>query len=45
VQAIQTRDYPLVQGCVLMIATSYVLINFVTDLLYKLIDPRVSYGD
>ena len=45
VQAIQTRDYPLVQGCVLVIATSYVLINFVTDLLYKLVDPRVRYGD
>ena len=45
VQAIQTRDYPLVQGCILVIATSYVLINFTTDLLYKLIDPRVSYGD
>lgn len=44
VQAIQTRDYPLVQGCVLVIATSYVLINFVTDLLYKLVDPRVTYG-
>jgi peptide/nickel transport system permease protein len=45
VQAIQTRDYPLVQGCVLVIAVSYVLINFLTDLLYKLVDPRVSYGD
>ena len=45
VQAIQTRDYPLVQGCVLVIAISYVVINFATDLLYKLIDPRVSYGD
>jgi peptide/nickel transport system permease protein len=45
VQAIQTRDYPVVQGCVLLIATSYVLINFFTDLLYKLIDPRVRYGE
>lgn len=45
IQAIQTRDYPLVQGCVLVIATAYVLINFATDLLYKLVDPRVSYGD
>jgi peptide/nickel transport system permease protein len=45
VQAIQTRDYPLVQGCVLVIATSYVLINFLTDLLYKWVDPRVTYGD
>jgi len=45
VQAIQTRDYPLVQGCVLVIATSYVLLNFITDLVYKWVDPRVSYGD
>lgn len=45
VQAIQTRDYPLVQGCVLVIAVSYVLVNFATDLLYKLIDPRVTYGE
>jgi len=45
VQAIQTRDYPLVQGCVLVIAVSYVLVNFFTDILYKLVDPRVSYGE
>ena len=43
VQAIQTRDYPLVQGCVLVIAVFYLLVNFLTDILYKLIDPRVSY--
>jgi peptide/nickel transport system permease protein len=43
VQAIQTRDYPLVQGCVLVIAISYVLVNFFTDLLYRLVDPRISY--
>lgn len=45
IQAIQTRDYPLVQGCVLVIALAYVLVNFFTDIVYKLIDPRVSYGD
>lgn len=43
IQAIQTRDYPLVQGCVLVIAVSYILVNFATDLVYKLVDPRVSY--
>ncbi len=32
VQAIQTRDYPLVQGCVLVIAVSYILVNFITDI-------------
>jgi peptide/nickel transport system permease protein len=44
VQAIQTRDYPLVQGCVLVIATAYVLVNFITDLFYSLVDPRIAHG-
>ena len=39
--AIQTRDYPLVQGCVLVIALTYVIINLCTDLLYGVIDPRL----
>mgnify|MGYP005831014905 FL=1 len=43
VQAIQTRDYPLVQGCVLAIALSYGAVNFVTDLLYGWIDPRIRF--
>ncbi len=42
-QAIQSRDYPLVQGCVLAIALTYVLVNLLTDLLYALADPRVRY--
>ena len=41
IQAIQTRDYPVVQGCVLVIALSYVLINLATDVAYVLVDPRV----
>jgi ABC-type dipeptide/oligopeptide/nickel transport system permease component len=45
VQAIQTRDYPLVQGCVLVIAVSYILVNFLTDLAYRLVDPRITYGE
>jgi peptide/nickel transport system permease protein len=44
VQAIQTRDYPLVQGCVLVIATCYLFVNFLTDIVYHLVDPRVTYG-
>jgi peptide/nickel transport system permease protein len=44
VQAIQTRDYPLVQGCVLVIALSYLLVNFLTDVIYHVIDPRITYG-
>jgi peptide/nickel transport system permease protein len=43
VQAIQTRDYPLVQGCVLVVATGYLVVNFITDLAYSIIDPRISY--
>lgn len=41
VQAISARDYPLLQGCILVIAVSYVLVNLLTDLLYSFIDPRV----
>jgi peptide/nickel transport system permease protein len=44
VQAIQARDYPLVQGCVLVIATTYLLVNFLTDIFYRLADPRIHYG-
>jgi peptide/nickel transport system permease protein len=40
-QAIDARDYPLVQGCVLVIGFTYVAINTVTDLLYRVIDPRL----
>ncbi len=39
--AIQTRDYPLVQGCILVIALSYVVVNLLIDLLYGAIDPRL----
>ncbi len=41
VESIQRRDYPLVQGCVLLIATLYVAVNLLTDLLYTVIDPRI----
>ncbi|GMU66166.1 MAG: peptide ABC transporter permease [Acidobacteriota bacterium] len=41
IQAIRLRDYPLVQGCVLLISATYVLVNLVTDLVYAWIDPRI----
>jgi len=41
VMAISARDYPLLQGCILVIALSYVLVNLLTDFLYAFIDPRV----
>ncbi len=44
IEAIQSRDYPVVQACVLVIALTYVLINSFTDLLYALIDPRIRVG-
>ena len=42
-QAIQTRDYPLIQGCVLFIAVCYMSVNLAIDLLYSAIDPRIRY--
>jgi peptide/nickel transport system permease protein len=41
VEAIQRRDYPVVQACVLLISLSYVLVNTLTDLVYGWLDPRV----
>ncbi len=47
IEAIQTRDYPVVQGCVLVIALSYVAVNLATDLAYSWANPRLrdSAGD
>jgi ABC-type dipeptide/oligopeptide/nickel transport system permease component len=41
IQSISFRDYPLVQGCVLLIAVTYVGVNLLTDLTYGFIDPRI----
>lgn len=41
VQAISARDYPLLQGCILVISLSYVLVNLLTDVVYSVADPRV----
>jgi ABC-type dipeptide/oligopeptide/nickel transport system permease component len=43
VQAINARDYPLLQGCILLIAVSYVIVNLLTDLVYAVVDPRVRF--
>jgi ABC-type dipeptide/oligopeptide/nickel transport system permease component len=43
IQAINTRDYPLVQGCILFISVTYVAMNLVTDLAYGLLDPRIRF--
>ena len=41
IQSIGFRDYPVVQGCILFIATTYVLVNLATDLAYGALDPRI----
>ena len=41
--AIQNRDYPIIQASVLMLTFLFVILNLVTDLLYGLIDPRIRY--
>jgi len=41
IEAIQKRDYPVVQACILMISFTYVVVNFITDLAYAWLDPRV----
>ncbi|MBI3457811.1 MAG: ABC transporter permease [Candidatus Rokubacteria bacterium] len=43
ISSVLRRDYPVIQGVTLIVATSYVLINLVVDLLYVVVDPRVKY--
>lgn len=43
-QAVINRDFPVVQGCVLVAATLYVLVNLIVDVLYAVIDPRIKYS-
>jgi peptide/nickel transport system permease protein len=45
VESIEKRDYPVTQACVLVVALSYVLVNLLTDMLYRLADPRVKFAD
>jgi peptide/nickel transport system permease protein len=43
IQSISFRDYPLVQGCILLIAITYVAMNLLTDLAYGFLDPRIRF--
>jgi len=43
VQSISARDYPAVQGCILLIALTYVSMNLIIDVLYGFLDPRIRY--
>ena len=44
IESIQSRDYPVVQACVLLISVTYVLVSLLTDLAYAWIDPRIRLG-
>jgi len=44
IQAIQNRDFPLVQAAVLVVSMTFVFVNLGVDLLYAYIDPRIKYG-
>ncbi len=45
IEGIRSRDYPVVQGCVLVISLAYVLVNLLTDLAYAWVDPRIRLDD
>jgi peptide/nickel transport system permease protein len=44
IDAVQVRDYPVVQGATIFIAAMFIIINLVVDVLYAVIDPRVRFG-
>lgn len=44
IQAINTRDYPLIQGCIVVILIIYIAINLTVDILYAYVDPRIEYS-
>ena len=41
--AVQDRDYPLIQGAVIVVAACFIVVNFIVDMLYLVIDPRIRY--
>ena len=44
VMAVKRRDYPLVQGCILLISTVVIVVNLIVDVLYAYVDPQIHYG-
>ena len=44
VDSVSNRDYPAIQGAVLVLAVTFVLVNTLVDLLYAAVDPRVKYA-
>ena len=45
VDAILTRDYPIIQAYVIWMAIIYVVVNLVTDIIYHYLDPRIRLGE
>ena len=43
-EGIYGRDYPVIQGTVLLIASVFIVLNFVVDILYALLNPRIRYS-
>jgi peptide/nickel transport system permease protein len=43
VEAILARDYPVVQGIVLVVAGMFILVNLIVDIIYAYLDPRIRY--
>ena len=44
VTAVTNNDFPVLTGAMLMFTVMYVIMNFLTDMLYVVIDPRIRYG-
>ena len=44
VQSFAKRDFPMIQGITLVVATTYVLVNLVVDVIYAALDPRITYS-
>src|SRR5690606_5821299 len=43
IEAINNRDYPMIQGTVLLVASAFVFVNLIVDIIYVYIDPRIRY--
>ncbi|OPY26322.1 MAG: dipeptide transporter permease DppB [Methanocella sp. PtaU1.Bin125] len=42
--SVLAKDYPMVQGCIIFVALIYLLINFIVDISYMFVNPRIRYG-
>jgi ABC-type dipeptide/oligopeptide/nickel transport system permease component len=42
-EALHNRDYPLINGCILLFSTTYLVVNIITDIIYNYIDPRLRF--